>query len=183
MRNNIAATLAALFVFTVCFNGVLTAGNDDYLMDPNSKDVRKAKDEDKKYSYLWFGPRMGRRKRNPTAEILKGLDREELETLMETLKNSPWSTATLNNELCPQVTVYEETEDHARIILHNRKENYLKDTALNYTPRLGRDSGEEIDDSNNGDFISQRSPPFAPRLGRHLSPYSPRLGRELVIEP
>jgi hypothetical protein len=60
---------------------------------------------------------------------------------------------------------------------------------VNFTPRLGRESGEEFvssaaedrwlqDPEMSGEMLSQRSPPFAPRLGRHLSPFSPRLGRE-----
>lgn len=61
-----------------------------------------------------------------------------------------------------------------------------------FTPRLGRESGEDMlnapstysgerwyQDTNDmaTDMMSQRSPPFAPRLGRHL--YIPRLGRKL----
>lgn len=61
-----------------------------------------------------------------------------------------------------------------------------------FTPRLGRESGEESlnaapsaysgekwyqENELPTDLMSQRSPPFAPRLGRHL--YIPRLGRKL----
>lgn len=54
---------------------------------------------------------------------------------------------------------------------------------VNFTPRLGRESGEEAEPSgggserwmqemdyamNAGDLMAQRSPPFAPRLGRKI---------------
>lgn len=63
---------------------------------------------------------------------------------------------------------------------------------VNFTPRLGRDSGEDYmnsasldrflqDPEISAELLSQRSPPFAPRLGRRLSPYSPRLGRETYM--
>ena len=59
---------------------------------------------------------------------------------------------------------------------------------VKFTPRLGRESEEEIvngirpdenqwpsdDSAISAEYLYQRSPPFAPRLGRHL-PYLPRL--------
>ncbi|KDR07140.1 PBAN-type neuropeptides-like [Zootermopsis nevadensis] len=43
-----------------------------------------------------------------------------------------------------------------------------------FVPRLGRDSNEDED----ADMMEQRSPPFAPRLGRRLVPFRPRMGRD-----
>jgi hypothetical protein len=43
-----------------------------------------------------------------------------------------------------------------------------------FIPRLGRDSKEDEDP----DAMEQRSPPFAPRLGRRLVPFRPRMGRD-----
>ncbi|XP_069680408.1 PBAN-type neuropeptides-like [Periplaneta americana] len=43
-----------------------------------------------------------------------------------------------------------------------------------FIPRLGRDSNED----DEPDYMEQRSPPFAPRLGRRLVPFRPRLGRD-----
>lgn len=43
---------------------------------------------------------------------------------------------------------------------------------VNFTPRLGRESGEEVKDSWFSEFYNQKSPPFAPRLGkRRMSVY------------
>ncbi|PSN55348.1 hypothetical protein C0J52_01844 [Blattella germanica] len=44
-----------------------------------------------------------------------------------------------------------------------------------FIPRLGRDSSEE-DELD----LEQRSPPFAPRLGRRLVPFKPRMGRDHI---
>lgn len=51
---------------------------------------------------------------------------------------------------------------------------------MNFTPRLGRQSGEQIGGAEGP--MTDRIPPFAPRLGRKLfnTPFSPRLGRELL---
>lgn len=54
-------------------------------------------------------------------------------------------------------------------------------------PRLGRNVDEDVtanekwlqDDENTAEYVIQRSPPFAPRLGRRHSPYSLKLGREI----
>lgn len=63
---------------------------------------------------------------------------------------------------------------------------------MTFTPRLGRDSGEDfnggtaslggsignglIESDLAGELMMQRSPPFAPRLGRGVS-YTPRRSR------
>lgn len=84
-------TLLSFTVFltlALYFNGVLTANNDEYTIDA------KRRDSDKKYSPVWFGPRIGRRKRNPSENIFKALDRDEIDAFA--LKN-PWPFMTFNN--------------------------------------------------------------------------------------
>ncbi|XP_017786058.1 PREDICTED: PBAN-type neuropeptides-like [Nicrophorus vespilloides] len=149
--------LAVLILVAICHS----ADNDERSIDSYSK---------RKMSALWFGPRLGRKKRNPSSdELLKNtnLDREQLVALLEMLQESPWAVVALNEGK-----------------RHNK---------MNFTPRLGRESGEDLagstnpnvganrwiqDTEINGDLMSQRSPPFAPRLGRRVVPFSPRLGRE-----
>ncbi|XP_067000769.2 PBAN-type neuropeptides [Anabrus simplex] len=57
-----------------------------------------------------------------------------------------------------------------------------KRQTLTLTPRLGRDSSEE-EEQDASSLMEQRSPPFAPRLGRRLVPFAPRLGRDQVYRP
>nr|WGH73127.1 pheromone biosynthesis activating neuropeptide DH-PBAN [Cephalcia chuxiongica] len=108
---------------------------------------------------MWFGPRLGRRRRSDErAETVS----DETNAISDVLSGAPW----------------------ALVSLPDGKRRAMKV----FTPRLGRESGEEylVYNAFNGaeggiqDDVEQRSPPFAPRLGRHL-PFlpSPRLGREL----
>lgn len=48
---------------------------------------------------------------------------------------------------------------------------------MDFTPRLGRDSIEDLEDRSS-DYEDFTRKPLSPRLGRRYSPYSPRLGRE-----
>lgn len=101
---------------------------------------------------MWFGPRLGRRpKRN--------LSPDQLARLVDMMEDAPWVLLAANgNELLT------EGKRHT----------------VNFTPRLGRESAEDaagvlppdrwltaavVGDSA-ADLMSQRSPPFAPRLGR-----------------
>lgn len=46
---------------------------------------------------FWFGPRLGRRKRNPYGEetfITPTLERIQLDALVDDLQNSPWTILT-----------------------------------------------------------------------------------------
>ncbi|XP_065166501.1 PBAN-type neuropeptides-like [Atheta coriaria] len=122
----------------------------------------------KKYGQLWFGPRLGRRKRTPEGYKTSGIERQQLEALIDLIHDSPWA-----------------------IVAVNGNENKRYD--VNFVPRLGRESGEDVlvsglpnmggerllqDPEFVGEVMSQRSPPFAPRLGKRVLPFSPRLGRE-----
>nr|XP_015835247.1 PREDICTED: PBAN-type neuropeptides isoform X3 [Tribolium castaneum] len=118
------------------------------LSTPHESSVPNERNDDSKETYFWFGPRLGRKKRNSNA-----------------LQDVPWAIIAVNDLL--------EGKRHV----------------VNFTPRLGRESGEEFvnnapedrwlqNHETSGEMLYQRSPPFAPRLGRHSSPFSPRLGRE-----
>nr|XP_033326895.1 PBAN-type neuropeptides-like [Megalopta genalis] len=107
-------------------------------------------------SGMWFGPRLGRRRRS---ERKTEVD-PDLETLATILDGGRWAVITIPGGEKRQPT--------------------------QFTPRLGRDSGEELlygfpKDQDEFYTEEQYVPPFfAPRLGRRL-PWtpSPRLGRQL----
>lgn len=87
-------TLISLVVFltlAVHFDGVLTAGSDEFGV------ADKRRDGEKKYSPLWFGPRIGRRKRNPSDNIYKALDRDEIEAAFAGPLKNPWPVVAINN--------------------------------------------------------------------------------------
>lgn len=48
------------------------------------------KEKDDKYSKLWFGPRIGRRKRNPNEEI-GSFDYNDVQYLVDFLRKNPWT--------------------------------------------------------------------------------------------
>lgn len=101
---------------------------------------------------MWFGPRLGRRpKRN--------LSPDQLARLIDLIEDAPWVLFSTNGN-----DMLSESKRHT----------------ANFTPRLGRESAEDsmgaaapdrwlsaaaVGDSA-ADLMSQRSPPFAPRLGR-----------------
>ncbi|XP_017302412.2 PBAN-type neuropeptides-like [Diaphorina citri] len=92
---------------------------------------------------MWFGPRLGRRKRSldedEEEEKMNELEEEEgEERISDLLRTSPWA-----------------------IIPLRAKSSISYRSARNFTPRLGRSLSEEDEGS--------RSPPFAPRLGRDRS--------------
>ncbi|KAJ8920702.1 hypothetical protein NQ315_004841 [Exocentrus adspersus] len=88
-----AASLISLvfFVLTLYLNSALTADSDDYSVI----DARRS--DGGKYSPLWFGPRIGRKKRNPSENILKTVDRDEMEALLYEALNNPSAFVGLDN--------------------------------------------------------------------------------------
>ncbi|XP_017875879.1 PBAN-type neuropeptides-like [Ceratina calcarata] len=108
-------------------------------------------------SGMWFGPRLGRRRRSDRKTELE-LD---FEALANALDGSHWAIVTI-----PGTEKRQPTQ---------------------FTPRLGRESGEELFSygfpKEQEEFYveEQTFPPlFAPRLGRRLAwTPSPRLGRQL----
>ncbi|CAH0392984.1 unnamed protein product [Bemisia tabaci] len=107
---------------------------------------------------LWFGPRLGRKKRNSEEELGPEIPDKDEESILEFIKSSsPWVLIPLKEK--------------------------ANTRSMNYTPRLGRSSKEEEED-----FIPEitRSTPFVPRLGkrRNNQIFSPRLGRsDLYYSP
>lgn len=50
----------------------------------------------KKYGQLWFGPRLGRRKRTPEGYKTSGIERQQLEALIDLIHDSPWAIVAVN---------------------------------------------------------------------------------------
>ncbi|KAF5281450.1 hypothetical protein FQR65_LT14684 [Abscondita terminalis] len=103
-----------------------------------------------------------RKKRNSHYDdgfrITSPSEKEQMEAFLEALQEPPWTVLTFN-----------EGKRHT----------------VNFTPRLGRESGEEEnenwlrDSELSRELLTQRSPPFAPRLGKRMNTYyfDPRLGK------
>ncbi|CAH0561957.1 unnamed protein product [Brassicogethes aeneus] len=111
----------------------------------------KTVDGEKKMRPLWFGPRLGRRKRNPGEDAYREQDQKnQVENLLETLQDTPWAIVAINDG---------------------------KRHVSSFTPRLGRDNYEDFPYENYpGIEIFERSP-WTPRLGRSPALFGPRLGR------
>lgn len=58
----------------------------------NNLDGKRNKDDK---CVVWFGPRIGRRKRNPET-VLKNMDQEEIEAVAAAL-NNPWGLMGIDN--------------------------------------------------------------------------------------
>ncbi|KAF2904680.1 hypothetical protein ILUMI_01497 [Ignelater luminosus] len=116
--------------------------------------------------YQWYvSPRLGRKKKHvsPFEETyeLSSLDKEQLESLLGNIQEPPeWTAYTISDG----------------------KRN------SNFVPRLGREIIEiaepdaiwMYDTDLNRELITQRSPPFTPRLGRGTNKnyhFDPRLGK------
>lgn len=59
----------------------------------------KEMDEEVKRKAFWFGPRLGRRKRNNNGEepfLGPALEREQLDVLADAIQESPWAIVTMN---------------------------------------------------------------------------------------
>ncbi|XP_072402261.1 uncharacterized protein [Diabrotica undecimpunctata] len=127
----------------------------------------KLKEEDEsKIPSIWFSPRLGRKKRNLKDEGYKPTEQEQQE-LLEAFEESPLALVAING--------------NDRLICKN-----VQGKRSSFIPRLGRNVEEDVSSNdkwletdNSAEYVIQRSPPFAPRLGRRFSPYFPRLGREV----
>ncbi|XP_066590683.1 PBAN-type neuropeptides-like [Prorops nasuta] len=112
-------------------------------------------------SGMWFGPRLGRRRRSGVKPEID----PEIEAIANVLDGARWALISIPAEATASGDKRQTTT---------------------FTPRLGRESGEDFLYANSrdqDDFLDddQGVPPlFAPRLGRRL-PFapSPRLGRQL----
>ncbi|KAF7275824.1 hypothetical protein GWI33_011236 [Rhynchophorus ferrugineus] len=106
---------------------------------------------------MWFGPRIGRRKRNQEIKHNNNRNDKDDDNLLDILKESPLVVVA------------------------------VRDAGKDFTPRLGRESGEnnpnwfEDGELMESASISNRaSNHFNPRLGREsFAQFNPRLGREL----
>ncbi|PNF21014.1 hypothetical protein B7P43_G09490, partial [Cryptotermes secundus] len=117
-------------------------------LDGARDDGPMVKKSDPQVYGMWFGPRLGRRERRSVDEILDDAGDGRVEEVLQLLKETPWVLVPLKGN---------------------------KRQTGSFIPRLGRDSKEEEEDP---DAMEQRSPPFAPRLGRRLVPFRPRMGRD-----
>ncbi|XP_066254799.1 PBAN-type neuropeptides-like isoform X2 [Euwallacea similis] len=114
--------------------------------------------ERKEASPMWFGPRMGRKKRNPRDSSFRNGKDQQTMGLLEVLRDSPLVVVAVNDG--------------------NNKQ------PPNFVPRLGRESGEPLPGwaEDEADALASRPNgvnPFSPRLGRNnFNPFSPRLGRD-----
>lgn len=128
-------------------------------------------------SDFWIKNQNERKKLNFDYEDFYGvplLSREQLEALLETVKKSHGTFGNMGVDKTPTFLSY-----------------FLEDKrgAPNFTPRLGRDSEEEDTIPENWSTVTefsknlliQRSPPFAPRLGRNVNTYylDPRLEKRI----
>lgn len=132
---------------------------------------------------MWLTSRVSRKKRSasPYEENYRSpsLDREQSESLMDTVQEPPWTLVTINGRNF-KVFCFLYNKSKLRFVPEGKRHT------VNFTPRLGRESGEENeldtwlhDTDLNRELMSQRSPPFAPRLGRRMNTYyfDPRLGK------
>lgn len=65
----------------------------------------KRKEKDDKYSKLWFGPRIGRRKRNPNEEI-GSFDNNDVQNLVDFIRKNPWTIFVLSTGKFISLTSY-----------------------------------------------------------------------------
>lgn len=152
-----------------------------------------------KFDGVW-GARGGKRKRSSQkSEDYYHSPAVEREQVADFVDDDQWTILALKGK-SPAVLPNEKLEFTARSAISCLiSEAVHLDVAggkRDFTPRLGRESGEDMvnaaaaapstysgerwyQDNNDipNDLMAQRSPPFAPRLGRHL--YIPRLGRKL----
>ncbi|XP_057672475.1 uncharacterized protein LOC130904008 [Diorhabda carinulata] len=81
---NISLTVTAILFIILYFENVAC-------------DEVEKKEDDKYSAPVWFGPRIGRKKRGLFEEGYKNLDKEELEALLEFIRKSPWTIMLFNN--------------------------------------------------------------------------------------
>ncbi|XP_049819286.1 PBAN-type neuropeptides-like [Aethina tumida] len=104
--------LTCTILMAMCLHIVLAAPSNDVTTDKRNQ---------KTANQMWFGPRLGRRKRTPTpAEgYYDYLEADEIQSILEAIEGSPYSLVVMNP---------------------NRHKS------LSFAPRLGRESGEESDE-------------------------------------
>lgn len=77
-----------LFLFVLYLKNSVSVGSD--------VEQQKRKEGDVKYSQLWFGPRVGRKKRNPNEEMTKNFDNNEIQSWMDLIRKNPYSVILLS---------------------------------------------------------------------------------------
>ncbi|CAH1183528.1 unnamed protein product [Phaedon cochleariae] len=124
-------TFSAIFLFLYFKSG---AGDD----------LQEKRNDDPNYSPLWFGPRVGRRKRNLMEDGYKSnVGKEEVEVLLDLIRKSPWTIVLFSNgrthylNFDPKSSSDDVTEEQITNLVQRSM----------FAPRLGRSM-------------------FAPRLGR-----------------
>ncbi|CAH1108719.1 unnamed protein product [Psylliodes chrysocephalus] len=128
----VSLAVIVLFVLTLYFKSCVSAGN-------NEVDDKK---EPNKYAPLWFGPRIGRKKRNLVDEGYKNFDKEEVEVLLEFIRKSPWTIMLFGNG--KRLINYNPKDEHG--ISEDDEFTEMEQRSM-FAPRLGRSA-------------------FYPRLGR-----------------
>nr|CAI5836565.1 unnamed protein product [Callosobruchus analis] len=80
----------------------------------NGHEVEERRSDDPRYSPLWFGPRVGRKKRSDG--LYKNIENEDAGVFMDFIKKNPWTVVTFGNGYC----VYEYTyrrQEKTKVIL------------------------------------------------------------------
>lgn len=114
-----------------------------FFLDTVSSELHESKDMNAyaappRPAGVWFGPRLGRKKRNPSEEYFKTV---ALEGLADSIEDSPWSLVAVNDG--------------------KRRVGYTPRLGREIEDMFGEDSGPE-------DYLFQRHVSFIPRLGRQL---------------
>ncbi|CAH1153685.1 unnamed protein product [Phaedon cochleariae] len=163
MDRVILVSCAVILVSQFCFEVILASQRFD------GTSGTKGIDDDK---YSLFTSRLGRKKRNSKEETYNKPSEQELAELVEAYEDSPLALIAVNG--------------NDKLVCKN-----IKGKRSSFTPRLGRNIDDDLsgvsgnekwlqDDDNSAEYVIQRSPPFAPRLGKRMSTlYAPRLGRDL----
>ncbi|XP_075234763.1 PBAN-type neuropeptides-like [Lycorma delicatula] len=134
---------ALLLFLLVCSSGISGDVSPDQSSDDTSLDVDSSTYN--KRQYMWFGPRLGRNKRNPSYDDILLKDEKMDDSIMDLIKESPW----------------------ALVPLRGSDRNILS-----FTPRLGRtnDDDQTMEASRSPPFAPRlgrrRHIQFSPRLGR-----------------
>ncbi|CAH1992446.1 unnamed protein product [Acanthoscelides obtectus] len=123
---SLVTTIAAVLLVTLHFDEALSSGHE----------LEERRSDEPKYSPLWFGPRVGRKKRSDG--LYKNVENEDGGVFMDFIKKNPWTVVTFGNG---------------------------KGHALNLVSKNGGESLEDLSNSEINNLI-QRSMTFAPRLGR-----------------
>uniref|UniRef100_A0A6P7GIB7 PBAN-type neuropeptides-like n=1 Tax=Diabrotica virgifera virgifera TaxID=50390 RepID=A0A6P7GIB7_DIAVI len=152
---------AVILISHICFEVILAHQKFEPAIEAKLKE-----EDESKIPSIWFSPRLGRKKRNLKDEGYRPTEQEQQE-LLEAFEDSPLALVAING--------------NDRLICKN-----VQGKRSSFIPRLGRNVEEDLSSNdkwleteNSAEYVIQRSPPFAPRLGRRFNPYFPRLGREV----